>query len=647
VSGGFDGELHLVNPGYATIGGLPARSSLDQVESPVDLVVLAVANQRLEAEMEKAVKIGARSVAIFASCHGVARDGSLLRGRLADLANEAGIPICGGNAMGYLNLTAGVRICGFYQPPDLVPGGITFLSHSGSLFSAMLHNHRGLRFNLVVSTGLEINTTMDRYLDWALDHAGTRVVGLFMETVRDPAGLSEALGRAEAREVPVVAIKVGASGRARAAVATHSGAIAGDDAVYEALFDRHGVHRAHTMDELADTLELLAAGRPAAPGGLGAVHDSGGERALLIDVAERVGVPLPPLGGEATRRLTDLLDPGLEPVNPVDAWGAGRHATSVFTDCLGALADDPAIGAVAFCVDLTAEEQLDDAYSRAAIQAHRATTKPLMVIANLSSTLDPAQARQLRSAGVPVLEGTETALLAVKHLLDRQDRSTWPSPAPRLTEPRRFDSVPADDMAAFDVVGRYGIATPDMANAGDEGEALAAADRIGYPVVLKTVGVAHKTDMGGVILGIGDAGVLSVAYRELAARLGPDVMVSAQASPGVEMAMGMVTDPQFGPVVVVSAGGTLIETLADRVALLPPVDAFRARRAIERLTSRRLLEGHRRSAASEIDAFADLVARFSELAVDAAAVVSSIDLNPVIVGAGGAIAVDVLMVGHG
>jgi acyl-CoA synthetase (NDP forming) len=643
-TGGFSGPTYLVNPAHRSISGMPVLPSLDHLESPVDLVVLAVANERLEVEMEKVVKIGARSVVIFASCHGRSGDGGPLGNRLAELATDAGIPICGGNGMGFLNVEAGLRICGFHQPPDLPPGGITFLSHSGSLFSAMLHNRRDLRFNLVVSTGLELNTTMDRYLEWALDRPSTRVVALFLETVRHPEGLSGAFARAGTMGVPVVALKVGSSTRAQVAVATHSGAIAGDDAVYEALFDAHGVHRVLTMDEMVDTVELLAADRSATAGGLGAVHDSGGERALLIDTAYRIGIPLPEISSVTAARLAEVLDPGLEASNPVDAWGTGRHSGSVFADCMKALAEDPSIGAVAFCVDLTTEEDLDETYSAAALDAHATTDKPVLVIANLSTTVDPAQARQLRQGGVPVLEGTETGLRAVGHLLHRHHRSTWPSPHARLSSPGTWPRRLSGGAQAMETLAEYGIDTPKNFIAGDEAAVLAAAEAIGFPVVLKATGIAHKTESAGVHLGLADRPAVSAAYQDLSGRLGPDVMVCQQIPAGVEVALGSLTDPQFGPMVLVSAGGTLIEVLGDRVALLPPIDVFQARRALDRLGLRALLEGHRGSAMADVEALAELLARFSELAADSAGHLESIDVNPVIVGPNGAVAVDVLMV---
>ena len=635
--GGFRGAIHLVNPGHDTLHGLRCYSSVDEIGEPIDLAILALGNDKLETETENAIGVGARSLAIFASCHGAASDGGPLRDRIAALADDAGVPICGGNGMGFLNVEDGLRVCGFYQPEALPRGGITFLSHSGSLFSAMLHSRRGLGFNLVVSTGLELNTTMGDYMMWSLRLDSTRVVALFMETVRDPDRFVEALSTARDLEVPVVALKVGASIRGGAAVATHSGALAGADAAYEALFDAYGVHRVLTMDELADTVELLAAPRPAHRGGLGAVHDSGGERALLIDTADRVGVPLPGLSPSTVTRLTGLLDPGLEPANPVDAWGTGKDAKGVFAGCLDALAEDPAIGVVAFSVDLTTEDEADDTYGGAVIEAAGRTPKPMTVLAHLATTVDLLQASRLRAAGVPVLHGTETGLRAIRHLIERADRLAWPSQQPRVTT-----SGPVTDSNPISLLDRYGIPIANSLAASDVDEVTEASSKIGFPVVLKTKASDHKSDVGGVILDIADETDLVIAYREMASRLGPTVTVSKQIEPGVEIGLGMVADPQFGPVVLVSAGGTLIELLRDRVALLPPVDGFRARRAIERLSMSPMLSGHRGSQPSDIAGLADVVVRFSEMSVDVSGMFSSIDLNPVIVGPSSAVTVDFL-----
>ena len=645
ISGGFVGEVHAVNPRYESVHGISAVPSLADIGASVDLAVLAVANGQLEAEMEKVLTTGARSVAIFASCHGEAAGGGSLRDRLRDLADRGGVPICGGNGMGFLNVEERIRVCGFYQPENLRPGGVTFLSHSGSLFSAMLHNQRGIRFNLVVSTGLEINTPMDAYMRWALDLGSTRVLALFLETIRDPNGFRQALARADEMDVPVIALKVGATSKGQEAVATHSEGIAGDDAVYEALFEAHGVHRVWSMDEMADTVELFALGRRATASGLAAVHDSGGERALLIDTADRVGVALPPLGAGATTRLSRVLDPGLEPVNPIDAWGTGRDAEEVFVECLHAVADDPAVGAVAFCVDLTAEEKPDYAYSDAAFTVSGRTAKPLVVLSNLTTAVDPAQAGRLREGGIPVLEGTETALRAIRHLLDGHERSIRPPLSSRLSPPSNAVPMVAGEAAALQFLDSYGIPVPRFEVVGDEAALLAAAERIGYPIVLKTAeSVDHKTEKGGVVVGLEDQARLGEAYRDLASRLGPRVLAAEQIPHGVEMGLGMIDDEQFGPVVIISAGGGLIETMADRVAVLPPIDMPGALRALDGLRLRPLLDGVRGGPPADIGSLAEVIARFSELAADGAGKIRAMDINPVIAGPTGAVAVDALIV---
>jgi acyl-CoA synthetase (NDP forming) len=304
--------------------------------------------------------------------------------RLRAIAAGAGMAVCGGNGMGFFNLEQSLRVCGFPEPPDLEPGPVAVVSHSGSVFSALLHNARGLRFNLVVSAGNELVTSAAAYLDHALDLPSTKVAALFLETVREPAAFRAALAKAAARAIPVVVLKVGRGRAARAMVAAHSGALAGEEGAYQALFDAYGVAQVATLDELADTCELLA-GRRARPGGLAAIHDSGGERAHLLDLAEQVGVPFADIS-EATRdRLAAVLEPGLPPTNPLDAWGTGNDADQIFATCIQALLEDPATAALALNLDLTTEPTPDTSYTGLAVAAAAATDKPVAVIANLSS----------------------------------------------------------------------------------------------------------------------------------------------------------------------------------------------------------------------------------------------------------------------
>lgn len=647
-AGGFAGRIAPVNPNYASVEGLECRDSLSALDFEIDLALLGVSNERLEEQLSTAAAQGVRSAVIFGSGLGITD-------RLSDIARDAGMVICGGNCMGFVNFEHGLRALAFEEPSNLKLGGITWLTHSGSAFTALLHSDRFLRFNLAVSTGQELTTTMSDYMSYALERDATRVLALFIETVRDPAGFRAALHRAAALDVPVVALKVGRNDRARELVTAHSGALAGDDAAYEALFDAHGVVRVQTFNEMADVLELLQADRRAGPGALGAIHDSGGERAHLVDVAAGVGVPFAAPAPATLARIESALEPGLPAVNPLDAWGTGNDFEAIFAACAEALLDDDGVAAFAFVVDLAGEEP-GWGYADVARRCFETTHKPFAVLSNLSGAIDADAAARLRGAGVPVLEDTLHGLRAFRHLFDYRDsraRSAVDEPAQESAPEvrgkwrRRFRESPSpSSMQALELLSDYGIRTVSSALVSGPKEALEAAASLGWPVALKTAepDVAHKTEAGGVFLHIGDRDALRRAYGRLARSIGPAALVQQMAPPGVEMALGVVRDDQFGPLVMVAAGGVLIETFADHRFGLPPLGAASARVLIDRLRMRPLLDGVRGARAADVEALARAVACLSALALDLGDRFTALDVNPVIVGPGGCTAVDALIV---
>ncbi|MFN2491198.1 MAG: acetate--CoA ligase family protein [Actinomycetota bacterium] len=658
LEGGYRGDVYPVNPRYDEMFGRRCHHSLAELPGAVDLVILGLPNALLERELEGAASIGARSAVIFANCleEPATRAPSLIE-RLTRIADDRGIAVCGGNCMGFLNLRRELRACGFLMPEDMPAGGITFISHSGSAFSAMAFNDRALRFNLVVSAGQEFNTSAAHYLDYALEQTETDVVGLFLETIREPELFRAALARAEARDVPIVALKVGRAGRTKELIAAHSGALAGDDGAYEALFRAHGVMRVRSLDEMADVLELCASKRRASAGGLAAIHDSGGERALLVDAAADAGVPLARISAETEGRLAAVLEEGLPPVNPLDAWGTGNDFERIYETCMQALLDDEDTAALAFSVDLTTQEVPETGYIRVAKSMFARTRKPFALLSNLSSAIDKRDAASLRAAGIPVLEGTYGGLAAFGHLLAYRDARSRPPvrDAPLVDgevrarwRARLQEAQPLMEVEGLELLGDYGIPTTPSVAAASLEETLAAAERIGYPVALKTAarGVHHKSDVGGVILGIAGADELGAAWRDLTSRLGPETVVAEMAPPGVELALGILTDAQFGPLVMVAAGGVLVEVLQDRRLGLPPLDRHRARELLEALSVRRLLDGVRGGPPADVDAVEDAVVRLSAIARDLGDVVTALDVNPLRVGPHGCVAVDALVLGR-
>jgi acetate---CoA ligase (ADP-forming) len=656
VQGGFDGRIFPVNPKYDEVLGLHAYPSLAEIGEPVDLAILAVSNALLEEQLGLAASSGAASAVIFASGYDEPAEGEPpLTERLSQIARGAGMAVCGGNCMGFVNLERRVRALGFYEPKDAPVGGATFLSHSGSAFSAMIHNDRNLGLNLAVSAGQEFVTTVADYLRYALGLESTKAVGLFIETVRDPSSFREALALANERDVPVVALKVGREERTRELVQAHSGALAGEDGAYEALFDAYGVARVESLDEMADTLELFAAGRRAGPGALASVHDSGGERALLIDAAAAVGVPLAEISDETAKRMEALLDPGLPPVNPLDFWGTGTDAHQIVTGCVRALLDDPAVAALAFTVDLTTEEHPEMGYIAMARETFPETDKPYAMLSNFAGGIERADARLLQDDGIAVLEGTLTGLAAFKHLFAYRDARARPpvtgaSPVSDEVRRRWVDRLataePFDELEGPAMLADYGVPVAESVRADTLEDAIAAAERLGFPVAMKTAepGVLHKSDVGGVRLGVDDSPSLEDAYGDLERALGPRVTVSRMVPPGVEIALGIVWDPQFGPLVLVGAGGVLVEVMNDRRLAMPPLDHDRARSLIDRLEIRPLLDGVRGQTGADVDALANAIVALSWLAHDLGEHIYGLDVNPVICGAAGCVAVDALVI---
>jgi acetate---CoA ligase (ADP-forming) len=622
-------RVHLVNPRYDRIGELPCAPSLADLDEPVDVVLLGVPDSALVEQLELAAAVGARSAVLFGTAHG-------LREKVAATATEAGMALCGAGCMGYVNNALGVRALGYLEPDPLPSGGIALVTHSGSAFSTLLRARRGFGFRLAVSSGQELVTDTADYVDYALGDPDTRIIALLMETPRSVPRLRQSLLRAAEQDVPVVVLAVGGSPRGRAMVAAHSGALAGEHAAWQAFCDSTGAVRVSDLAEFTDTLELFSAGRRSNGGGVATVHDSGAERALLADLAHELAVPFVDLADETLATIDGMLDDGLAPTNPLDVWGTGADTRNLFGSCVQAMSDDPGVGVTALAVDLVTEFDGDTAYADAVLDVARSTDAPLAVLASVPSAIDTPTAQRLRDNGVPVLEGFRSGLAALGHLV------RWPLPIERPGQPARSGRrIPED---AFELLASYGIPVVQSRTAHSIGEALMAANELGYPVALKTLGALHKSDVGGVVLNLADDAALSVAYTTMAESLGPAVTVQPVVADGVEVSVGFVRDDAFGPLVVVAAGGTLVELLADRVVACPPVSHAAARRLLDGLRIRPLLAGWRGQPAVDVDALDDVVVRFSEMAAELGDAFDAVEANPVIASPTGAIAVDALMI---
>lgn len=491
-------------------------------------------------------------------------------------------------------------------------------------------------------------------MDYALEQPTTRVVALFAEAIRDPAAFVAALEKAAEKGIPVVVLKVGRTAASARFALTHSGAMAGDNAAFEALCDRYGVLRVDDLDGLMAAAQMLALDTPMQTGELGSLLDSGGLRELMLDLADDLGVPFAELAPTSVDRLSKRIYFGLEPANPLDAAGPyTSDMAEVMGDCLDILAEDKGVAGIVHEFFNTDETSGMVQTIDMALRMPGRHPKPYALSYALGAAPNGRFAAEMLRHGVPVIAGMRPMLVGMRAALQWRD---FRGRAPEISE--SLGEAPLEgwrdalsgnaaftESKALHLLADLGVpATPSEIGTSAE-QAVLLAERIGYPVAVKTAapGILHKSDSGGVHLNLQDADAVRAACADLA-RLGPEVAVSAMAAPGVEVAFGMINDPQFGPVVMVSAGGTMIEILDDRAFALAPFGEGEAERMLRSLKIWKLLQGARGRPKADTAALIKALARFSVICGALRDLIAEFDVNPVIASPDGAKAVDAVLV---
>ncbi len=655
--GGFQGRIFPVNPGYEELRGHRCYRQLSELPETPDLVVFAVGDRRIEQAFDDSIALSVPAAVVMSALYLDDDDEPTLRDRVRQKIRDSGMLVCGANGMGFYNFRDHVWGTGFDSCMHPDQGNVALISHSGAGMSGIVDCEQRLRFNLAVSTGNELSVTMDQYLDFALDLPETKVVGLFIETARDPPGFRAALEKAHDRQVPIVAIKVGRTEKSAELTVSHSGAMAGDDATYGALFDRYGVHRVSDMDEMATALILFGAFNPIGDGGLVTLHDSGGERQLMVDLADEAGVPLTELRPQTVNALERVLDPELPAVNPLDGWSrGGETAAQQMTDCMSIMMRDPEVAIGGIIHDRAPDGLIYPSYIRYMQRAHEESGKPVALVASRQGTGNDPLVVEMTHDGLPVIDGVTPFLRGVRGLMDYRDFLQQPamvvpdSPNAVLSQwqSRLAEAGVLDEAESLELLRDFELDASRAIIVETQAGLLQAATALAYPLVLKTAmpGILHKSEHNGVCLDIRDAGHLIDAYRDISERLGPRALLAPMAGDGVEMILGAYRDPQFGPVVMLGFGGLLAEVMGDVVFALPAFDAKTARRRLNELKLAPLLQGIRGRPAANIDAFCIMAARFSAMVDALGDYLQEVDVNPVILAAEQCIAVDALIVGR-
>ncbi len=657
-NGGYKGKLYGLHPKNKDAFGIPCYPDFKSLPEKVEHAIFAVSDERVEGLVDAAIEAGVKAMSMMSMLYLDDDRKPYLKDRIQTKLKEADILLCGANGMGFFHIEKGVWVNGHFSRPNHEPGGVCIISQSGSGVAGIIDCEERINLNLSVSSGSELTVGAEDYLNYILHQESTSVVGLFLETIRKPDQMIKSFELANEKRIPIVVLKTGRTERSAELTVSHSGGLAGVDDCYNALFDKYGIQRVADMDELATTLIMFDQPHSLANGNMVSMHDSGGERQLIIDIADQQGVEFAELEEATTQKLEEILDPGLPPVNPLDAWGKGLgDADQIMIDSMIAMLSDSNASMGAIVMDRGPLGKIFPEYVDYLEQTNQQTGKPVFLVSNRQGTGTDPFVLELSQNGMPVLDGIHSFLAGVRCLhqyrdfLNRKDEINVDLNADKLKKYQgqleKSDFVSeADALNMFFDLGLNANQSNIVAN---EEELVSTAKEMGFPLVLKTAveDVYHKSELSGVYLNIDTEEKLISSYKELQEKLpGNALLAKMVQSEGVEMIVGMTTDQQLGPMVTIGFGGYYAEAMNDAITLMPPFSKEMAKNALSKLKMKTLLEGYRGSRPADLDAFAEFASRFSVIAVELSNQVCEIDLNPVILGNDNCIAVDALISLH-
>jgi acyl-CoA synthetase (NDP forming) len=659
---GFDGPLYPINPKADRIQDLPAFAKVAAAPGPVDLAIVAVPAPAVLAALEDCAASGVRGAVVLSS--GFAEVGGAgvgMQAAITALAQRTGMRVVGPNCMGLINVRR--RLLGTFTPSaagfGLVPGRISLVSQSGAFggYCLSLIRQRGLGLNLWVTTGNQSDVDFADCVEHFAQDDATQVIVGYLEAANDRQRLFDALELARTRGKRVVVMKVGRSEAGAQAAASHTASLAGSDQVYDGVFRRFGVLRARSIDELFDVAYAASSNMPLPRGRrVGLLTVSGGVGALMADVADEVGLDVAPMPDDAQRRLKELL-PFCGPRNPVDMTAQLVNDLSLFERNFQLMLEDGGYDTVvAF---LSSVGQVLD-LSRALLGQLQSVLQRFPDRTVIVSSLASPEVRKLYEAAGVILFDEPTravrAAAALVHYGQKAVAAAADAPPPLAAGALPPPTHAANEVHAKAVLASAGIPVVRERLAGDADAAVRAAAELGWPVVLKiaSADIAHKSEVGGVIVGLRDEAQVRAAFATLLerARTGAPqaridgVVVAQMAGKGVETVLGVARDPVFGAVVMFGIGGVFVEAFKDVAFRVAPFGVDQARAMIEEVKGRVLLEGLRGQPAADIEALAAAIAALSVYAARHAEAIDSIDINPLLVlpRGQGVLALDALIV---
>jgi acyl-CoA synthetase (NDP forming) len=637
---GFPARLYLVNPKRTELWGRPVFPSFAAIPEPVDLALTIIPSPAIPATLAEAAAHGLKCALIYAAQFGEGGDpeGQRRADAVKALCNSHGLRVSGPNCMGSLSLREKLLLYPAKRVRALRPGSVGVVFQSGGTFQFWLQQAslRGLDFSYAVSSGNELDLDLADYISFLVDDPHTRIIACMVEGIRRPQAFMAAAAKALAAKKPIILVKLGRSAAGQAAAQSHTGAVASDAQVFDAVCRRYGIINVPSLDDLIEN--CLAFGQGRLPKGplIAMSCYSGGSKGLALDYVADEGAAMAPLTADTKAKLKTLIDPGLAAENPLDTGPTVGVRAPQFAEICKVVCADPTVDLVTVqgLLPVNPTDPCDPAPLRGVMES---TDKPVLAFGRIAQNVSDISRKFQTETGIPFIHGLPETIRALQNLVRYAGVLQRDTPALDATPV----SARAPDAGALDaLLAGHGLTPPRSALAASPDEAAARAAEIGFPVAVKIVSpqASHKTEMGGVALHLADADAVRAAAAAMAARLRAhdtraaiDGFLVQEMVDGLEMLVGVREDPQFGPVMAVGLGGVAVEVMQDVSIRLLPIDSGTAADMFFSLRGAPLLKVFRGRPERDVAALAQAMIGLSRLFMTYRPSYSDIEINPLIV----------------
>lgn len=610
------------------------------------MVILCTSQKTIVDFLKQAKAKGAGAAVVYASGYsevGTA-EGKAFEKELVDAAKALDMVVMGPNCAGYINFGDDIFSFAFIGDYKGKKGNIGFVSQSGQFCIDMMKSAE-MKYSFAISAGNSAMVQMEDYLNFLIDDSNTKVIALYLEGVKNPHKFEACLQKAMEKKKPVVILKAGRSPKGQATAASHTGSMAGSDKTYDAVFEKFGVIRADDMQDLRSTASLLATLRvlPKKPA-FSAMCLSGGETAVSADTGFLHGIEYPDFSEVTLKKLNDMLPDFATPRNPLDMTAALCYDADAFASGITTVMSDPSIemGLVGLTISDKVTVSNDIMFEGIRRAFEQIPDKPLAVMSFMEAARNKELVERFQNAGIPVLPTTKYGFRALQHLQDFISHDTIKREA-RLAIPEAHsaNTRALSEYESKKLLADNGVPVDLGYIAKTKAEVKEYAEKIGYPLVMKVESndILHKSDVGGVMLNIKSLEQAEEAYDKIlanAAQHAPNakingILMQKMLKAGTEMIIGLNSDPQFGPMLLVGMGGVFVEVFKDAALYPVPLNHDEALHMLQSLKSFKLLNGYRGNPPADIEALTDMMVKISDFAYRKKDTLKELDMNPLFV----------------